>query len=97
MRESVDKEKLVKLCEKNEIAFLGIFGSFVRGRPTADSDMDLLVRFSTRRSLLDLIRIEREFSETLGRSVDLVTEPSISPYLRDRIKAEVEVIYDQTR
>jgi len=45
-----------------------------RGEETEESDVDLLVRFARPKSLLDLVRIEREFSEALGRKVDLLTE-----------------------
>ena len=94
---TIDKAKLIALCKQNDIAYLGVFGSFATEQPTEDSDVDLLVRFAIRKSLLDLVRIEREFAETLGRSVDLLTEASISPYLKDRIKAQVKVIYEQAR
>jgi predicted nucleotidyltransferase len=52
-----------------------------------------LVEFTTKKSLLELVRIEREISETLGIKVDLLTEQSISPYLIDNIKREERVIY----
>jgi hypothetical protein len=39
------------------------------------------------------VRIERELSEILGIKVDLLTERFISPYLIDRIKKEMRVIY----
>ncbi|MDI6792874.1 MAG: nucleotidyltransferase family protein [bacterium] len=94
---AIDRTRLVETCEHNDIAFLGVFGSFARGESRAESDVDLLVSFSRRKSLLDLVRIEREFTEVLRRTVDLVTEASISPYLRERIKAEVKVIYEQAR
>jgi len=55
-----------------------------------------LVRFSKPKSLLELVRIDRIFSEVLGRKTDLLTKASISPYLRDRIKNEMEVIYEKT-
>jgi predicted nucleotidyltransferase len=51
------------------------------------------VEFSERKSLLELVRIERELSEVLGIKVDLLTEKSISPYLIDTIKREMKVIY----
>jgi hypothetical protein len=89
-----DKDKVAQLSRENDIAFIGVFGSFARGDFTKDSDLDLLVRFSKRKSLVDQVRIEREFSEVLKRKVDLLTEMSISPYLRDRIKREVQVIYE---
>ena len=68
---------------------------FVKGDFTKKSDIDLLARFSKPKSLLDLVRIERVLSEVLGRKTDLLTEASISPYLRDRIKNEMEVVYER--
>ena len=65
----------------------------MRGKLTDKSDIDILVEFSERKSLLDLVRIERELSVALSIKVDLLTEKSISPYLIDRIKSEMEVIY----
>jgi len=92
---TIDKTNLADICTRNDIEFLGVFGSYARGDHTSDSDIDLLVRLSKRKSLLDLVRIERELSERLGRKVDLLTENSISPYLRDTIQKELRVIYDQ--
>lgn len=85
---TIYKDKLIEICKRNDIVFLSVFGSFARGESTAQSDVDFLVRFSRRKSLLDLVRIEREFSEALGRKVGLLTENSVSPYLRERIKSE---------
>jgi len=72
---------------------IGLFGSYARGEQRPDSDLDLLVDFSDRKSLLTLVRIERELSESLGIKVDLLTEQAISPYLIDRVKSELKVIY----
>jgi hypothetical protein len=72
---------------------IAVFGSYARGEERPDSDIDLLVEFSETKSLLELVRIERELSETLGLKVDLLTEKSISPYLIDRVKSEMEVIH----
>jgi predicted nucleotidyltransferase len=67
-------------------------GSTARGDATRKSDVDVMARFSKRKSLLDLVRIEREMSDALGRKVDLLTEASISPHLRDRILDEMIVL-----
>ena len=91
-----DKKKLLGICKKNDIIFLGIFGSFAKGTATKNSDIDLLARFSKPKSLLELVKIERAVSELLGRKADLLTEASISPYLRDTIKKEVKVFYEKT-
>jgi hypothetical protein len=87
--------KLLDICKRNDIAFLGIFGSYSRGEQKEKSDIDILVRFSRRKSLLDLVRIERQLSEVLDVKVDLVTEGSVSPYLIEGIKKELKVIYDE--
>jgi len=70
-----------------------VFGSYVRDEEKPGSDIDILVEFSERKSLLELVRIERELSEFLGIKVDLLTEKSISPYLIDTIRGQMEVIY----
>ncbi len=89
-----DTDKLIRICQQNDVAMVGVFGSMARGEATKQSDIDLLVKFSKRKSLLALVRLERELSAALGRKVDLLTEAAISPYLRDRIKQEVRVIYE---
>ena len=72
---------------------IAIFGSYARGEETAHSDLDILVEFLGRKSLLDLVGIEMKLSEVLNIKVDLLTEGAISPYLIDTIKNEARVIY----
>lgn len=84
---------LVELCRQNDVKQLSLFGSMARGDATPQSDVDLLVEFGERKSLLALIALERQFSSLLGRKVDLLTEAAISPYLRNRIKQEALVLY----
>ena len=87
------KKKMVPVLAANNLEFAGIFGSFARGDQNEKSDIDLLARFSTQKSLLDLVRIERELSECAGRSVDLVTEGALSPYIREQVLREIKPIY----
>ena len=93
----IDQTKLIEICRHNDAVFLAVFGSSVRADADAGSDVDLLVRFYKRKSLLDLVRIERELSETVSRKVDLLTEASISPYLKERIHSEMAVLYEEPR
>lgn len=65
-----------------------LFGSFPRGEADAASDLDLLVEMDEGRSLFDLVALSDELKEALGVEVDVVTERSLSPYLRDRILSE---------
>jgi len=89
-----DTSKLIEICRKSDVAMIGVFGSVARGEATAQSDIDLLVRFSKSKSLLALVTLERQISTMFGRKVDLLTEAAISPYIRDRVKRELEVVYE---
>lgn len=65
-----------------------VFGSFARGTQRKSSDIDLLVVMDEGRTLLDLIALERSLAKRLRRRIDIGTERSLSPHLRDRILAE---------
>jgi hypothetical protein len=86
-------KELMELCRQNDIASLGLFGSFSRGEQNDESDIDLLVTFSKGKSLIDHIKIENEFGTLLGKKVDLVTERSLSPYISPMVKDELRRIY----
>jgi hypothetical protein len=89
-----DTTKLIDICRANDVVMVGVFGSTSRGEATPDSDIDLLVRFSRPKSLLTLVALERQLSAALGRQVDLVTESSLHPYLRNDILHDLQVVYD---
>jgi uncharacterized protein len=84
---------LVSILAKYGVRKIGLLGSYARGEERTGSDLDVLVEFEKRKSLLTLVRIERELSEHIGVKVDLLTEQAISPYLVERIKADLKVIY----
>lgn len=90
-----DVSRMVDICRQNDVSMIGVFGSMARGEAKKKSDIDLIIRFSKRKSLLALVRLERELTEALGRKVDLLTEASISPYLRERILSEMRVVYGE--
>jgi predicted nucleotidyltransferase len=90
----INNKELIQLCRENGIIKIGVFGSVARGTATEQSDLDLLVQFSESQSLLTHVRVERELSQLLGKKVDLLTEAAISPYLRDIIKSELQVLYE---
>ena len=81
------------MLKNQEVRKMPVFGSYVRGEKKPESDIDIIVEFSGRKSLLEFVKIERKLSEVLGIKVDLLTEKSISPYLIDTIKREMRIIY----
>lgn len=88
-----DLSRMIDICRQNDVAMIGVFGSMARGEAKKKSDIDLIVRFSKRKSLLAMVRLERELTEALGRKVDLLTEASISPYMRESVLREMQVVY----
>jgi len=89
-----DTNALIEICRQNDVSKLGVFGSAARGDANDESDIDLLVEFSKGKSLLALVALEREIATALGKKVDLLTEPAISPYLRERILKDLQIIYE---
>ena len=65
-----------------------IFGSVARNEARPDSGLDILVTMEPGRTLFDLIALEQDLSELLGRSVDVLSDAALSPYLRSRILAD---------
>jgi predicted nucleotidyltransferase len=75
--------------QKYKITELGIFGSYVRGEQTENSDLDLLVDYTDVPSLLELVDLEFYLSDNLGIKVDLVTKKGLKPRVKNNILAEV--------
>ena len=65
-----------------------VFGSTARGDDRQDSDVDFLVDVEPGRTLLDVIALEQDLQELLGRNVQVLTDGGLSPYLQQRILAE---------
>ena len=89
-----DIKKLIELCRQSGVVHITLFGSMARGEANQQSDIDLVVKFSQPISLLQFAALERRLSEALGRKVDLLTEAAISPYLQEKIKRDLRVIYE---
>ena len=66
---------------------IALFGSVARGDATDSSDIDFLVEFEPGSSLLDLLRLQDELSDMLGRGVDVVSVGGLKPR-DDHIRAE---------
>ena len=82
---------------KPYISRMAVFGSTVRNEATVQSDLDLLIRLkpSSKRpklGLFKLMEIEERLNKKFGRAVDLVTEDSLSPYIRPYVDKEKVII-----
>ncbi|MBW6518615.1 MAG: nucleotidyltransferase family protein [ANME-2 cluster archaeon] len=84
--------KILNALKQNDVKRASLFGSVVRGELTDESDIDILIEFKERKSLLDLVGLKLELEEMLKRKVDVLTYNSLHPLLKDRILREQEVI-----
>jgi predicted nucleotidyltransferase len=94
----IPKAEIAVFCCRHHIRKLALFGSVLRDDFRHDSDIDVLVEFEPGHlpGLIRLAGMELELSDLLGgRRVDLNTPLCLSPYFRDEVLAEAEVLYAQ--
>jgi predicted nucleotidyltransferase len=86
---------ITPILEETDVRTAGIFGSYLHGDAGPSSDVDILVTFAEPKSLLDIVRLERRLEDALGQPVDVVTKKALSPYFRDAVLDEINIIYDK--
>ncbi len=86
------RRTILELASRYGARNVRVFGSVVRGDARSNSDVDLLVEIEPGRTLLDLIALEQDLEELLGRRVDVLTDDGLSPYLQQQILAEAAAL-----
>ncbi len=95
----IDTGKIADFCRRWKISRLAAFGSIVRGELGPDSDIDLLVTFSSDAdwTMFDHFTMEEELSHLFGREVDLISvravEENPNPITRREILDSARQIY----
>lgn len=91
----ISKEQIADFCRKHGIRKIALFGSALRDDFMPESDVDVLVEFEPGHTPgLAFFTMQRELSGILGRKVDLNTAGDLSPYFRDEVLSEAQVLYD---
>ncbi|HWQ62981.1 MAG TPA: nucleotidyltransferase family protein [Methanospirillum sp.] len=85
--------KIINTLVPYGVKKISVFGSYAAGHEHQGSDLDLIVSFPKEIGLFALGGIREELIEKLGISVDLLTERSIHPLLREKITQETVEIY----
>lgn len=81
------KEHLEK---KFKIKEIGVFGSYVRGDQTSESDLDVLVNYSDDSiDIFDFLDLKEYLSTLMPMEVDLVMKDSLKPDIGKNILKEV--------
>ena len=83
------KEKMPEIKEKYGVKNLYIFGSYVRGEQTPESDIDILVEFEKGKKTFDNYMDLKFYLEGLfGKKVDLIIKEAVKPKLKKYIYEE---------
>ena len=94
------KERLLTAVKNDpnssDIKYVALLGSYVRGTPSEDSDIDVLIDFYPQAvvGLFKYVDIQENFAKALGKKVDLLTPQAISKYFRDQVLQEAETVYE---
>ena len=94
---TLDLARLEDFCRRKGIRRLALFGSVLREDFGPGSDVDVLIEFEPGRTpgFFRLFDMEDELSEMLGgRRVDLQTPEDLSPYFRDEVVRNAQLLYD---
>jgi predicted nucleotidyltransferase/DNA-binding XRE family transcriptional regulator len=82
------RRKVLSIAKNHGASNVRVFGSVARGEDSPESDIDMLVDLSPRSGLVALGRLERELSQILGVSVDVVPSDSLRPRVRAEANKE---------
>ena len=84
--------KILDLADRHGVRNVRVFGSMARGDADDASDVDLLVSLSPERTGLALGALLMDVQGLLNRRVEVVTENSLHPEIRDRILKEAQTL-----
>ena len=71
-----------------------LFGSYVRGEETENSDIDLFVELDYYQPIgLEFIQMQIDLQKLLSKKVDLVSTRGLSKYLKPILDKEKQLIY----
>ena len=96
-RIALSPEQVADFCRRHHIRALSVFGSVLRDDFSPASDVDVLVDFEPGfDSWRAVDAAKAELSALLGgREVDLIRRQSLNRWIRSRVFAEEEVLYDR--
>ena len=82
------RQEILRIAAGHGARNVRLFGSVARGENHESSDVDFLVDMEAGRSLLDLIGLDQDLEALLHRKIEVLTDASVHPALRDRILTE---------
>ena len=84
------RPEIMDLARRYRARKVSVFGSCLRGEMREDSDIDFLVDFEEKYSLLDHAGLLVGLEDLLGCKVDVVPRRALRSFLRDAVISEAE-------
>jgi len=91
------KQVIAEDPKRDHIQSISLFGSYLRGTPQSDSDIDLLFEMRKTMSLFEIFSVQRNLEKKLGREVDFIEKNSLDKYIRADVLAGAKKIYSNRR
>lgn len=83
-----NRTRVLAIARRYGATNLRLIGSVARGTETPSSDIDFLATVEHGRSLFDLIGLEQELGDLLGRPVQVVPDDALKTWARSQVMAE---------
>ena len=92
---ALDQQQLAAFCKKWSVAELALFGSVLRDDFRPDSDVDVLVTWlpDADVTMLTIGAMAADLEDLVGRTVDLVPQSGLKPFVRDEVIRTARVLY----
>lgn len=95
------KENIISILKLNKLRLtkfgirsVGLFGSYIRGEESGESDIDLLIDFEPEKENFDNFMAVCDLFEEIFKNekVEVVTKNGLSPYIGPKILNEVQYV-----
>ncbi len=77
-----------EIMSKYNVKRIGIFGSYAKGQPKEESDVDVLVEFE-KPAFDNFMELSFYLEELFNKKIDLVTPKSLRPHMQSTVLKEV--------
>lgn len=73
-----------------------LFGSYARASQQENSDIDILVEFDPEVPIgIEYVQMYLDLKALTGKEIDLVTDQSLSKYVKPQVDQEKQLIYER--
>ncbi|MGD8782311.1 MAG: nucleotidyltransferase domain-containing protein [Ignavibacteria bacterium] len=88
--------KIAEYFSDKPVKKVFLFGSFARQDNDESSDVDLLVELDSQKTVgLEFVKMKLDLEELLNKKVDLLTDSSISKYIKPFFETDRVLIYEK--